>query len=264
MSKKRNAALIAVIIALIAVIIIALLYILINTLINNNSGDEYNKLASSYAPLTTQAASEAGSVASTDADKKENPIDFDSLSKQNSDIYSWIYIPDTDVNYPVCQSSTSDNFYLNHDVYKNYSYSGAIYSQHCNSLDYSDRVTVLYGHNMANGSMFATLHRFEDSSFFDSHRYMYVYTRDRTLTYEIASAFVYDDRHIMNSFDFSDDEVFGDYLNMIMDPHSITRNVRDGLKLDLNDKVLVLSTCLNSGEGRYLVQGVLVKDEQTK
>lgn len=264
MHRKRNVALIAVIIALIAVIIIALLYILINTLINNNSNNEYNNLASSYAPVATDAPSETGTAPDIETDKAENPIDFDSLSKQNSDIYSWIYIPDTNVNYPVCQSATSDNFYLNHDIYKNYSYAGAIYSQYCNSLDYSDRVTVLYGHNMANGTMFATLHRFEDSSFFDSHKYMYVYTKDRKLTYEIVSAFVYDDRHIMNSFDFSDDEVFLDYLDMIMDPHSITENVRDGVELDLNDKVLVLSTCLNSGEGRYLVQGVLVKDEQTK
>ena len=75
---------------------------------------------------------------------------------------------------------------------------------------------------------------------------------------------MYDDRHIINSFDFSDDKVYQDYLDSILNPHSIDSNVREGMKLDVNDRILVLSTCLNSGEGRYLVQGVLINDEQTK
>ncbi len=126
----------------------------------------------------------------------------------NPDIYSWIYIPDTNVNYPVAQSEEEDNFYLDHDVYKNYSFPGTIYTQSCNSLSYNDRVTVLYGHNMLNGSMFATLYNFSDKTFFDEHPYFYIYTADRKLTYEVVSAFEYDSRHIMNSFDFKDDAVF--------------------------------------------------------
>ena len=69
--------------------------------------------------------------------------------------------------------------------------------------------------------------------------------------------------HIMNSFDFSDDNVFLDYLNMIKNPHSVSVNKRN-TELTTDDKILVLSTCLNSGDGRYLVQGVLKKDEPTK
>lgn len=56
--------------------------------------------------------------------KVENPIDFKSLQQQNSDIYSWIYIPNTNVNYPVLQSHLDDNLYLDHDIYKNYSFFG--------------------------------------------------------------------------------------------------------------------------------------------
>ena len=111
--------------------------------------------------------------------------------------------------------------------------------------------------------MFATLHRFYDADFFNQNRYIYVYTPDRKLTYEIVSAFEYDNRHIMNSFDFSDDNVFSDYLNMIKNPHSVSVNKRN-TELTTDDKILVLSTCLNSGDGRYLVQGVLKKDEPTK
>ena len=130
--------------------------------------------------------------------------------------------------------------------------------------EYNDRVTVLYGHNMADGSMFADLHKFKDNDFFDKNKYMYIYTPDRKLTYEIVSAFAYDDRHIINTFDFSNDAVFKDYLSMIKNPRSVSSNTRDDVLLDIDDKIVVLSTCLNSGEGRFLVQGVLVNDEKTE
>ena len=191
------------------------------------------------------------------------PHSISELISMNSECFGWISIAGTNINYPVLQSHLDDNLYLDHDIYKNYSFSGSIYSQICNKRDYSDRVTVLYGHNMANGSMFATLHRFYDTDFFNKNKYIYVYTPDRKLTYEIVSAFEYDDRHIMNSFDFSDDKVFSDYLDMIENPHSVSVNKRN-MELTTDDKILVLSTCLNSGDGRYLVQGVLKKDEPTK
>ena len=93
---------------------------------------------------------------------------------------------------------------------------------------------------------------------------MYVYTENRKLTYEIVSAFVYDDRHIMNSFNFLDDAVYAEWQQEALNPRSVSSNVRKDIQLTKNDKMLVLSTCLNGGgEGRYLVQGVLRKDEQT-
>ena len=268
MSRKRNKFLIALIIVLVAAIIGTLAYIVIKNLNENNERKSLENVASSYASNIENGTS--SNVSATDMTspsinvaKADNQIDFKSLQKQNSDIYSWIYIPNTNINYPVLQSRLDDNLYLDHDIYKNYSFSGSIYSQICNNRDYSDRVTVLYGHNMANGSMFATLHRFYDTDFFNKNKYIYVYTPDRKLTYEIVSAFEYDDRHIMNSFDFSDDNVFSDYLDMIENPHSVSVNKRN-MKLTTDDKILVLSTCLDSGDGRYLVQGVLKKDEPTK
>ena len=261
MKKKKNSILIILIVIFALAIIAAAIFLVIKTINENTSDDEYNKIASSYAG---DVGNETITSPSIDVNHEKNPIDFSSLQKQNKDIYSWIYIPETNINYPVCQSSNDDNFYLDHDIYGDYSYAGAIYSQVCNSLDYSDRVTVLYGHNMANASMFADLHKFEDSDFFNSNKYMYVYTPGHKLTYEVVSAFTYDDRHIMNSFDFSDDTAFEEYLDIIQNPHSISKNVREGINLTLDDKILTLSTCLNSGEGRYLVQGALVKDELTE
>ena len=263
MKKGKNKAVIAVIVVLALIFAGAAGFIIFKLVNGAAANDRYDKIASSYA---SNLSGTDGSNGNTETTQKlaENPVNIAELRAQNPDIYSWIYIPETNVNYPVAQSDADDNFYLDHDIYKGYSFPGTIYSQSCNKKDYSDRVTVLYGHNMLDGSMFATLHRFSDQQFFNENRYMYVYTENRKLTYEIVSAFVYDDRHIMNSFNFLDDAVYAEWQQEALNPRSVSSNVRKDIQLTKNDKMLVLSTCLNGGgEGRYLVQGVLRKDEQT-
>lgn len=197
----------------------------------------------------------------------ENPIDFASLRLENPDIYAWIYIPDTKVNYPVLQSPTDDSFYLNHDKDGNYSEAGAIYSQLANSTDFSDPVTVLYGHNMNSGGMFATLHYFENKEFFDSHQDMYIYTDGHIYTYKVIAAYQYDNRHILNSFNFADTAVTQQYFDSVLSPNSLVMNVREGVQLTAgSDKIVQLSTCTGDANRlvrRYLVTGELVSDQQT-
>ena len=194
-------------------------------------------------------------------------LSFDELTEINSDIYAWIYIPGTNVDYPVAQANSNrdDSFYLSHNIYKEYQFSGTIYSELKNSLDFHDPVTVLYGHNMLNGSMFATLHYFSDEDFFNSHTTCFVQTKDKLYTYLIYSAYVYDDRHILNSFNFSDEKVFQEYLDYTLDPRTYSGLVRKGVKLDKNSRILTLSTCTNGGgDTRYLVQGVLIDEQPRK
>ncbi len=217
-----------------------------------------------HALQTVPSDEQKNTDPSMEAPRIESPADFQRMMSVNSEIYAWLSVPDTNIDYPVVQSEEDDNFYLDHDIYKDYSFPGTIYSQSCNTRDWRDRVTVLYGHNMLNGSMFATLHRFRDTDFFNSHPYFYIYTQGYQLTYEIVTAFDYDDRHIMNSFDFKDDRVFQEWLNAAKRPQDLYANVRQSTKLDLNSKFVVLSTCQDSGDGRYLVQGVLIKSEPTK
>ena len=193
-------------------------------------------------------------------------LDFKQLKDINTDIYAWLYIPDTNVDYPVAQSirDRDDSFYLSHNIYRDYQFSGTIYSEIKNSLDFHDPVTVLYGHNMLNGSMFATLHYFEDEDFFNKHTTCFVQTPDKLYTYLIYAAYVYDDRHILNSFDFSQEKVFLDYLDSTLNPRTYSGFVRKGVTLDKDSRILTLSTCTNGGGNtRYLVQGVLV-DEQLR
>ncbi len=262
--NRKNTVLIILIIVFAIAFIGSAGYLVFKDFNTENTQSNYSNIASSIEEEVDNTESTQAVTGATEVVLVDNPIDFESLIEKNPDIYSWIIVPKTNINYPVLRSATDDNFYLDHNVDKNYSFAGSIYSQFCNKRDFSDRVTVLYGHNMADGSMFADLHKFAKKDFFDKNKYIYVYTPDRKLTYEVVSAFVYDDRHIMNSFDFENDEVFQDYIESVLSPRSISSNVRDGVTLDIDDKLLVLSTCLNYGSGRYLVQGVLVNDEQTK
>lgn len=193
-------------------------------------------------------------------------LSFDELTKKNPDIYAWLYIPNTNVDYPVCQSlDGNDDFYLDHNIYKEYQFSGTIYSQSLNKRDFNDPVTVLYGHNMLNGSMFASLHNFEDDDFFKKNNTAFVITKDKLLTYLIYSAYTYDDRHILYSFKMDDEASLRSYQETTLDPRSYDKQVRKGVTLNKDNKILTLSTCTNDGGNtRYLVQGVLVDVQQRK
>ena len=196
----------------------------------------------------------------------DNPIDFASLKETNDEIYAWINVSGTKVDYPILQSKESDDFYLKHSATdKKYSASGAVYTQSMNSTDFSDRVTVIYGHNGYGDTFFTTLHNFENEDTFNANPYFTIYTPGRKLTYEIVSAFKYDDRHIMNSFNFRDDDVYKDFLSMIQNPNSAVKNIRTPEKeLTTDSKIVVLSTCItNQKSNRYLVCGVLINDEKT-
>jgi sortase B len=208
------------------------------------------------------------SVEDNSTNLPDNPIDFAELQAQNSEIYAWIYVPGTNINLPVLQSAVDDNFYLDHDVDKNYNYAGAIYSQSKNALDFSDPVTLLYGHNLLNSTMFTQLHYFEDATFFNEHTQLYIYTPGHILTYDIVAAYMYDNRHILNSFDFSDPAVVQSYFNTVMNPQSLVMNMREGTSLTAGkDTIVQLSTCMDgtySSTSRYIVTGVLSDDQATK
>ena len=201
------------------------------------------------------------------SENQANPIDFAALSGQNADIYSWIYLPNTTINYPVCQSADNDSYYLDHNASHGETELGAIFSEHqFNNRDYQDRVTILYGHNGFGDTMFTDLHKFEHQDFFNANEKVYVYAPGHVYTYEIVSAFMSDERHLMGKYNFQDERGFARFLNDIQNPNAIGANVRP-VALDESSKVLVLSTC-NTGAleatGRYIVCGVMVDDRPTQ
>ena len=129
-----------------------------------------------------------------------------------------------------------------------------------NAGDYSDFNTVVYGHNMIDGHVFAQLHRFKEQSFFDTHDQIIIYTPDRKLTYQVFAAYRSNNLDIIANNDFSTQELREQYIK------SIYTNVELGLfERDIpvtgEDRIITLSTCIWNPAYRFLVQGVLVSDE---
>lgn len=104
-------------------------------------------------------------------------IDFAAAQATNPDVYAWIWIPGTNIDYPILQSETEDDaYYLNHTIEKKEGLPGTIYTEKYNGKEFSSPVTVVYGHNMKNGSMFADLHKFEDRAFLmQIHTYIFIF-----------------------------------------------------------------------------------------
>ena len=190
----------------------------------------------------------------------EKEVDFAKLQTEtNPDIYAWIYIPDSMIDYPVLQHPTDNTHYLDYNLDGSKGYPGCIYTENYNKKDFSDPVTVLYGHNMKKGTMFAGLHKYEDAQYFEEHPYVYIYTPEKLLVYQIFASCEYSDKHILLSHDCSKAKEVEDFLGELTSYVVVGNNYNKGVEVTSGDNLLVLSTCIgNKPNNRYLVAGVLL------
>lgn len=120
------------------------------------------------------------------SNKEENKIDWNNLKSINEDIIGWIEIEDTDINYPILKDN--DNlYYLKHNYLKKYNSNGSIFTLDINPFE--DCETLLYGHNMKNGTMFSILGKYLDKDFLFSHQKIKIYTSNKNYEGVIFSAY---------------------------------------------------------------------------
>lgn len=197
-------------------------------------------------------------------ENEEKKIDFNELKAINEDVYAWIYIPKTKVDYPVLQSKGDQSYYLNNTFEKKEDLKGAIYTENLNAKDFSDPNTVIYGHNMKDGLMFTELHKYEDETFLKQSPYVYIYTPDAKRKYEIFAAVQFDDRHLLKSINFKDPVSFEQFLSDVRGRRDMVSHVNEAVKVDKNNKIITLSTCDNTNEeSRWLVTAVLTEEKKT-
>lgn len=193
----------------------------------------------------------------------EIPIDFAALQEQNPDVYAWITVPGTAIDYPILQKAGDNGYYLTHTIDNTESPEGAIFTEDYNSKDFEDVNTVIYGHDMKNGSMFQSLHNYMDKSFFDEYRDIVIYTPDSIRHYQIFAAYLYDDRHLLQSFEFDNKIIYQAYLDSIFSMRDMNAFVDSSAEVGTDDKIITLSTCYGTqSDKRYLVQAVLVTIEK--
>ncbi len=245
-----------------AVVCICCAFLIVRYVIGHVRSQKVNrKLQSMVTTESTGTETEADTEkAVTDPDYPDLQVDFTALRSVNKDICAWLYIPGTDVNYPVMQGG-DNSYYLSHDADGNYSPDGSLFVDSANSKEFTDFDTVIYGHNMSSGTMFKTLHNYEDDSFWEKNRNIYVYLPGKVLTYHVFAAYRTNDRHIFTYNDFSDKEVRKRYLDGIFDKEFDTGTVKNDDKVDIDSHVLTLSTCCGMDGKRWLVQAVKVSSD---
>lgn len=221
-----------------------------------NAGKEYEKLQQEVVKEEPKPVEEPESTV-------EIPIDFAALQQQNPDVYAWIQVPGTEVDYPILQSSNDNTYYLNHTIDGEEKKEGAIFTENYNTKTFEDPNTVIYGHDMKNGSMFQSIHKYMDRSFFDNNRDIVIYMPDQILHYKIFAAYLTDNRHLLMNYNFWSKDEYQQYLNSIFSMRDMNAFIDTSTEVTTEDKIITLSTCYAGiSTQRYLVQAVLVSIEK--
>ena len=186
----------------------------------------------------------------------ESPIDFENLQAENPDICAWLLIEDSEVSYPILQSTEDDSFYINHDSTRQYSAAGALFTESSyNSANFSDPVTIIYGHRMNSGSFFGGLQKmYSDSDGFEKHRRITIYLPNKEQHYIVFAAIPYDNRHILYHYNFESKRMYNSFLDSVYSVRAIGANIAEDVDITTYDHLLILSTCLMGDRSmRYLV-----------
>ena len=183
-----------------------------------------------------------------------NPIDFTELKQKNEDIVGWLRIRALGISYPVVQGEDND-FYLHRTFEKEDNFAGCIFVNCDNSGNFTDQNTIIYGHNMKDGSMFGKLKKFREEGVFDKSKYFWMFTPDLIYEYRIFSATVVDKTGITYQSFFTQED-----FDTLMQ-HAFETSVIDGSDVDvnMNDRIMTLSTCTGDDATRFVVMGKLVQ-----
>lgn len=222
---------------------------------------EYKKGTDEYNHIEQMAVTERDPESTEEASDTEQglqppfDVDFAALQGVNPDVVGWIYIEALEgISYPVVQGEDNEE-YLHTTYENNYNFAGTIFIDYENSRDFSDCNTLVYGHNMKNGSMFGQLKKFsEDQTTYEKSKYFWIFTPEKDYRYEIISAYttgVNSDTYTL--FKGPGDE-FQEYLDTIKGYSEIET---DDTELTIKDRIVTLSTCTGNDATRYVVQGRL-------
>ena len=195
-----------------------------------NIGYKYHKVNSDNKKLQEKVVTEV---------KQDSPldrkVDFNQLKSINEDIIGWIYIPNTNIDYALLKGKTNDT-YIHTNYEKKYSFAGSIFLDEDNDVSLTDSNTIIYGHNMKNGSMFANIKKFADHDYFINHPEVYIYLPDGSIN--VYS--VYSTKIIEATSDYYLKNI--DYASYVANAKSSAKQSRD---VDTQNAapLLLLSTC---------------------
>ena len=207
---------------------------------------------------TAEKAEETSSVVKDEKDGFPE-IDFEGLDSECTfgSVAGWLYCEGTNINYPIAQCD--DNYYYLHRLLDGTeNYSGTLYTDYRCMENFRGTNTIVYGHNMANGTMFGELAKYiNDRDFYNEHPGMLLSTPDGDYSVEIFSAFVtVTSNEMLWKTEFSNDEEYEEYLEYIRSENRIPEAAE--AEVTVNDKIVSFITCAyDTDHSRTVVYGKL-------
>lgn len=181
-------------------------------------------------------------------------VDFTELQNQNADVRAWLFSPDTRINYPVVQGP-DNSFYLHRLMDKSYNPGGTLFIDYRCEKDFTSKNTLIYGHHMNDGSMFASIVEYKDQQYYDDHPVMYLNTPEQNYRMDIVCGFVtyYDSR--VYTIDFASRTEFDDWFTLMRGYSDFVSDV----EVESDDRLVTLSTCTyDYDNARYVLLAKLV------
>lgn len=233
---------------------------------------EYHKGTSEYNALKKQVFADAGEDAQAQGSQPSDGTDgvsgeagpdaesiavcraVERLAEENEDVVGWIEFDNVDISYPIMQGEDNDE-YLYHTYSKEYNSSGSIFMEALNNPDFQESHTIIYGHNMKNGSMFGKLKKYKTEDFYDMNQYFTIYTADKVMRYQIFA--YYDISQYGDVYDiyFDSAEELGQLISNMQKRSYINTKIPVGTA----DKIVTLSTC-STEDNRFVVNAKRVSE----
>lgn len=180
-------------------------------------------------------------------------MDFGPIREQSPDITAWIIAEGTPIDYPVMQADDND-YYLTHLYDGEYNSSGSIFLDCRNSGLFKEENSVIYGHHMKNGSMFASLDLYKDQDFYDAHPTMFLYTPNGDYLIELICGTVEDGNYEFVQFDFADENDLLAYV----ESHRGRSTFQSAVETEPGDRFVSLCTCsYERNNARFMLMGKL-------
>ena len=182
-------------------------------------------------------------------------VDFTELIKKNEDTVGWINVNNTNINYPVVQS-TDNNYYLTHSYDKKENEAGWVFLDYRNNKDFTSKNNIIYAHSRLDKTMFGSLSKVLKQSWYKdkSNHIIRLSTPTEDSLWQIFSVYVIKEETYYITTSWSSDTEYLDFLNTIKERSKYNFNT----ELNTDDKILTLSTCYSDTE-RTVVHAKLIK-----
>lgn len=185
-------------------------------------------------------------------------VDFKNLLSKNSDTVGWIQVKGTNINYPIVQTTDND-YYLSHAFDKTKNNAGWVFMDYRNNALDFDQNTIIYAHSRYNGTMFGSLKNILESTWYNNkdNYIIRLSTPTENTMWQVFSVYTIEKESYYITTNFSTEEEYQQFLTTIKD----RSNVDFSATLNINDKILTLSTCKDNFGSRVVMHAKLIKRE---